>query len=254
VWRSAPAAARHVRAQLGVAPDAPLRCLLRAVEDGLGVAVVLLDLGPGTAGALLRRGGRAFAFVHGGQPVVRQRFTLAHEAGHHVLGHGPGLDSPQTIFTRTFDPLEAQANAFAAELIAPIAAVRRLAEELGPRPVTLELVVRVAAASGLSAQAARIRLQAAGVLRDGALAARLDREIGQGLHTTLAASLGLREHDDELARAARHLPRLPDAARGSALAALLDGSASTDDVARAVGHGSTAVERAVRGLGVALSR
>jgi Zn-dependent peptidase ImmA (M78 family) len=248
VRRTAPAAAREARAWSGVAPDAPVACLLRAVEDGLGVAVVLLDLGPDTAGALLRRGGQAFAFVHGRQPVVRQRFTLAHEVGHHVLGHGQALDSPASIFAGDFDPLEAQANAFAAELIAPVAAVRRLAHELEAGRVTLELVVRVATAFGLSAQAARIRLQSAGILRDRALALRLDDEIAQGLHATLAAALGLRDHDDELARAARHLPRLPDAARGTALAALLDGSASTAEVARALRREPATVERARRGL------
>ncbi len=245
MWRSAPAAARATRARAGVGPEAPL-CVLGAAEQGLGVGVVLLDLGPDTAGALLRRGGRAFAFVHGRQAVVRQRFTLAHELGHHVLGHGEALDSPRTIFpARDFDPVEAQANAFAAELLAPLTAVRAFA---AGRAVTLELVVRVATAFGLSAQAARFRLQAAGVLRDRAFAARLDDEIAQGLHTTLAAALRLADRDDELARAARHLPRLPDAARGTALEALLDGSATRAEVARALGRETDAIDRAARGL------
>lgn len=245
MWRSAPAAARATRARAGFAPESPL-CVLRAAEEGLGVGVVLLDLGPDTAGALLRRGPRAFAFVHGRQAVVRQRFTLAHELGHHVLGHGQALDSPRTIFpARDFDPIEAQANAFAAELLAPVAAVRRFA---AGRPVTLELVVRSATTFGLSAQAARFRLQAAGVLRAGSLAARLDDEIAQGLHTTLGAALGLDDRDDELARAARHLPRLPPTAHGTALEGLVDGSANRTDVARALGRDADVVERAVRGL------
>jgi Zn-dependent peptidase ImmA (M78 family) len=247
VRRTAPPAAREVRAQLGASPDAPLD-LLEAVEDGLGVGVVLLDLGSDTAGALLRRGPRAFAFVNGVQAVVRQRFTLAHEIGHHVLGHGPALDSPRSIFAADFDPVEAQANAFAAELIAPAAAVRRVAEELAVSPVTLEGVVRVATAFGLSARAARIRLERARVLRDPALVARLDDEIAAGLHASLTGLLGLRERDDGLARAARHLPRLPAAARGSALEALPDGTASGADVARAVGRDPAALARALRGL------
>ena len=222
--------------------------MLAAAEAGLGVGVVLLDLGHDTAGALLRRGERAFAFVHGRQAVVRQRFTVAHELGHHVLGHGPALDTPRSIFAGDFDPVEAQANAFAAELIAPAPAVRRVAAELGARPVTLELVVRAAREFGLSAQAARIRLERAGVLRDRALIARLDTEIAAGLHTSLAGLLGLRDRDDSLARAARHLPRLPEAAHGSALEALLDGSASGVEVARAVGRDAVAVARALRGL------
>ncbi|WP_329888283.1 ImmA/IrrE family metallo-endopeptidase [Stenotrophomonas sepilia] len=60
------------------------------------------------------------------EPLVRQRFTVAHELGHHFLNHGdrPRDSAPQ--FSTTADPIEAQANRFAAELLMPAGSVRLL--------------------------------------------------------------------------------------------------------------------------------
>ncbi len=57
------------------------------------------------------------------EPPVRQRFTVAHELGHHVLGH---TNSPRDAgnFYSSGDPKERQANRFAAELLMPEAFVR----------------------------------------------------------------------------------------------------------------------------------
>lgn len=60
------------------------------------------------------------------EPLVRQRFTVAHELGHHFLSHGerPRDSTPQ--FSSYADPIEAQANRFAAELLMPEGSVRLL--------------------------------------------------------------------------------------------------------------------------------
>lgn len=63
------------------------------------------------------------------EPPVRQRFTVAHELGHHVLGHANGgetvfRDSPSNFSRRTFDPREREANQFAAEVLMPELALR----------------------------------------------------------------------------------------------------------------------------------
>lgn len=51
---------------------------------------------------------------------VRQRFTIAHELGHFVLGHGGAYrDSPNEFSLANHDPLEIAANRFAAELLMP---------------------------------------------------------------------------------------------------------------------------------------
>lgn len=59
------------------------------------------------------------------EPVVRQRFTVAHELGHFALGHGP---SPRDAgdFASSGDPRERAANKFAAELLMPAQAVREI--------------------------------------------------------------------------------------------------------------------------------
>jgi Zn-dependent peptidase ImmA (M78 family) len=221
-----------------VPADEPLARLLALCEERAALPVVCLDLGQGAAGAYLRRGGHAFAFVHGLEPAVRQRFTLAHELGHHRLGHGLSIDSAAALAGRSRAPHEVQANAFAAELLAPRAAVIRWAQErAGPLRVDLELVVRLGAAFGVSAKAARVRLQTAGLLTDFSRIDRLDEEIDEGLHLELRDLLGVRGlTGDDLADASRVLPRIPDAARGSALAAYLAGTLGIDGLAAAIGR------------------
>lgn len=54
----------------------------------------------------------------------RQRFTIAHELGHYVLGHG----SKEDVLYRNgdSDPDEIEANAFAAEILMPQGVIRHL--------------------------------------------------------------------------------------------------------------------------------
>jgi Zn-dependent peptidase ImmA (M78 family) len=61
---------------------------------------------------------------------LRQRFTIAHELGHHVLGHtGNGhqfRDEASKFNLNVPIPEESQANKFAAELLAPEMAIKHL--------------------------------------------------------------------------------------------------------------------------------
>ncbi len=72
------------------------------------------------------------AFMDDGQKVIeyknsefslRQRFTVAHELGHHMLGHATNdrqfRDGAKEFNIHTHDPFEVQANKFAAELLMP---------------------------------------------------------------------------------------------------------------------------------------
>ena len=84
---------------------------------------------------------------------VRQRFTIAHELGHHVLGHG---DSPRDSAypANARDPVERAANAFAAELLMPEETVKALIHVRGLRSVT-----DLRDAFGVSAAAMQYRLK-----------------------------------------------------------------------------------------------
>lgn len=83
----------------------------------------------------------------------RQRFTLAHELGHFVLGHGNKIDRTESLYRNPNgyqDYSEFQANAFAAELLMPkilvdflieeknIVSVERLAEKLNVSQIAMK--------------------------------------------------------------------------------------------------------------------
>lgn len=61
-------------------------------------------------------------FVNPDEPSSRQRFTVAHELGHYELGHGNRNREKETL--ASYDPIEAEANQFAAELLMPENAIR----------------------------------------------------------------------------------------------------------------------------------
>lgn len=57
--------------------------------------------------------------------AARQRFTIAHELGHYILGHGTSpRDYPNVFSSAPANPNERAANQFAAELLMPAEAVQ----------------------------------------------------------------------------------------------------------------------------------
>jgi Zn-dependent peptidase ImmA (M78 family) len=204
-------AADEARQALGLGLDAPVS-VLDAVEDLGGVPVCVQEFAGDVAGLFYRRDGRAYLFVNGGHPVARQRFTLAHEFGHERMGHSPRVESPAAMGSK--DPQEVQANYFAGAFLAPRQAVRNWSER-HELPADLELVVRMGAFFGLSAEASRIRLELAGVIAK-TESARLKARIAASEHRGLLERLGLTGYEDALSRLARDiqdgrraLPRLP---------------------------------------------
>src|SRR3954463_14929637 len=238
--------ARRARLDMGFGLEGPLPDLLEAVEGPGGVQVVVLDLGDDVAGAYLQRGGLALLFVNGDNAAVRQRFTLAHEFGHCRLGHASVIDRPSDVFGAQHDPAEVAANYFAAEFLMPGEAVRRWARG---RRLTLDEVVRLAAEYGVSAKAARIRLETSEALRDRALAARLDAEIDdEGLHLGLAGWFGWHDVRDELS--AVTAPRLPPALRATALGGVLAGELTVAQAAARSRRTTEEMRRALADLGL----
>jgi len=242
--------ARTARTDLGLGLDAPVPDLLEAVEGPGAAHVVVLDLGEGVAGAYLARPGCPLIFVNGRQVSGRRRFTLAHEFGHHRIGHGTVVDSPSDMADYDHDPQEVEANAFAAEFLVPRQAVeawgaRRLRGQPG-----LDDVVTLAAEYGVSAQMVRYRLETCGVLSDLSLRTKLDEEIAEQLHLKLADDLGLGDLDDGLARAASRLPRIPPTLRSSRFGELLAGELDPEGFAARTGQDPAAVGRMLANLGL----
>lgn len=95
-----------------------------AVEDIVGRCGVLLhrrQLPDALSGLLIEQVGGAVIAVNGEHAPTRQRFTIAHELGHHLLGHTERFHlnlsdgtSPEHNYR-----LERAANEFAADLLMP---------------------------------------------------------------------------------------------------------------------------------------
>lgn len=224
--------ARELRAELGLPDDGPVPCLLDLVERVLGLPVVVAGLGEGIAGWCWRMGDGAILWVNGTEFVPRQRFTLAHELGHVRCRHTGALppDTPETL-SWSHDPLEVQANAFAAELLMPAPAVRAM---VAGEP-SLEDAARVAARFGVSCLSAVHRFNRLELTtRHG----RLVEEAKDG--DTVGAiweRLGLPEaYEDGIGAVGKSLPRMSPALAGSGLAAVVEGRTTVADLA--VAHGA----------------
>jgi Zn-dependent peptidase ImmA (M78 family) len=237
--------AREARRDLGLDPTAPLGCLLSVVEERVGLPVVVARLPGDVAGACWRDGEREVLWVNGAHPAPRRRFTLAHELAHALCGHDGALevDSVQTLSGATTSPLEIQANAFAAELLLPRAAVEAL---LDHEPCLDELVV-LAAHYGVSALVALFRLIGAGLVGE-ERARRLRGDVDARRHLVARERLAIAPVRDRLAAIAT-LPYTSPALAGSALAAALAGAAPVGAAAQAAGVAPVELGSALEAIG-----
>src|SRR3954468_1697896 len=230
--------AREARERLGLDDASPVPCIVGIVEERAGLPVIVGALPDGFAGALWRNGVGSIVWVNGAQSVTRQRFTVAHDLGHWCCDHGSTpIDTDAMITGQAGDYREVQANAFAAQFLAPAAGVRELVD----RDPNLEEVVALAARFGISPVAAVFRCSTLGLLSEARYAQLLD-EIDEGLHQYLNAE----PLHDLLAETAHprlpHAPppepappRLPPSLAGSALAGVLAGRVSVGAAASAAG-------------------
>ncbi len=221
--------ARSERGRLGLGQTAPIGDLLRVLEQQAGVFVALWQLGEqGLAGMYQLREGVPVILVNSSSHPLRIRFTLAHEHGHHRLGHGAAVDG--VIDPRSRDRREVDANQFAAELLLPRLGLESWLQSCGGPQVDLEVVVRLANHYGVSCEVALHRLEQTRRVRGPAargLAARLDR----GEHRDLAWALGLPELSDTLTRERRLQVRMPAPTRRVVLRALDGGLIDAEDAA-----------------------
>lgn len=104
--------------------------LVATVEECFGVDVALVDLPEGFSGAAWVADDFRIVVVNRRDPLVRRRFTLAHELGHILAGHASDVVSDDKSTDTRTQP-ERIANSFAAAFLMPEELVRRM---VGNRP------------------------------------------------------------------------------------------------------------------------
>jgi Zn-dependent peptidase ImmA (M78 family) len=223
--------AREARAALGLHVAEPLPCLLTIVEELTSLPVMIHVLPEDVAGCLWHEGTRRLIHLNGVHGLPRQRFTLAHELGHVRCGHDGALpvDDVATVAGNTAQPVEIEANAFAAEFLIPRCALEATVDG----DPTLDTLVVLAAFFGVSAIMTLFRLKTCGLVSDGR-AERLRAQIDAREHLARHRALAPAVVDDRLA-AIEQLPYLSPRLGGSALAAAIRGETSIDQAAQAAG-------------------
>lgn len=190
-------AARALRARLGIGDHGPIPDLTEMAEDVLGIPVAVLPLGRDVVGAYATKGGRAFIFISSDSYPARRRFTLAHELGHFALGHAGRIDPVAALGSQVRSPEERDANAFAAELIAPVDAVRRWFDVRGDaKPDRLRDIVKCARYFGASPESMLYRIQRAKLISKGI--GSLKEAILAGEHNALVPRIDVAEFRDTL--------------------------------------------------------
>ena len=246
-------AARQYRVHLGLDLRGPIPDLLYLVEDAAGLAVNVLDLPAGVSGAYAYEEGLGFAFLNLNNPVVRQRFTLAHELAHHVHKDTAVIDPESNVFGSPKAPRERRANIFAAEFLIPLQAVNAWMEARGTPPVDLRLVLELASFFRVSAKVALIRLQLARVVDLGEpLGKGFDAAIEAGQHLQLARRLGIEEAPDALWEIKhRALPRAPGKLWEFAVVGYERGLLTVERIAQAIHRTPAEVQAELDELGIA---
>ncbi|WP_158784745.1 ImmA/IrrE family metallo-endopeptidase [Pantoea sp. BAV 3049] len=101
-----------------------------AALEGLSVESCPSFAAKNISGELVPSGESAVIRYNPTDSAKRQRFTIAHELGHYVLGHGHAFRDPSSHFSMSYyDPREVDANQFAAEILMPEMAVNVLVKQ-----------------------------------------------------------------------------------------------------------------------------
>ncbi|ODS57844.1 MAG: hypothetical protein ABS36_05230 [Acidobacteria bacterium SCN 69-37] len=145
------------------------------IAKDLGLQILSEDLGAEVSGLLVNNGRNAYICVQKSDAETRRRFTIAHEIGHFVLRHqfiggehvhvdkGNFISQRGPRSSAGVDPMEIEANQFAASLLMPSRIVRKLAEQQG-LPLWDSDVSELAKTFKVSEQAMTIRLSTLGLL------------------------------------------------------------------------------------------
>lgn len=212
--REATAAARALRERLGIPIDQPIeRDILEIVEVEIGIPVCVMEMPEGVAGAYLKKRGQNFIFLQATDFPTRQRFTLSHEVGHHVLNHKGRVEDSKDVGGSPKDPNEQQANYFASEFLHPVEAVQAWLAENVKDGLDLRTLVIAAEVFHVSPPAMLYRLSKGNFGFSEEEIQSLWTRVNEKEHIEVAAELGIWAGTDELAdlEASKHWPRLPAA-------------------------------------------
>ena len=162
--REAVLTAEHVLAETGLSPGDPVPVFDLIEDRGIWLSFEAgLDR---LLGTYLRIGDTAGLAINAARPLTLQRFTAAHELGHHELGHESHLDLEATITDPSHDPKELQAQTFAASLLMSELSIEAQLEHWGHNPDRPDLnaadVYSISAELGVSYQAAVTQLRVLG--------------------------------------------------------------------------------------------
>jgi len=142
-------------------PVDPFEIAGRAGIEVKGLSPLQPNYDPAISGAYTNEGGHPVINYNLSDPPNRQRFTIAHELGHHFLQHGPRFrDTSATLAGGSYDPVEVSANRFAAELLMPAYTMRVMIVDQG-----VTSVETLASAMQVSEQAMIYRLKNLGYIR-----------------------------------------------------------------------------------------
>lgn len=140
------------------------------VAAELGLRIVEDNLGDDVSGALVMNANGAAVLVQEEHHPNRKRFTIAHEIGHHVLGHqfeegghvhvdrGNYISLRGRRASEGVDPKEVEANRFAAALLMPSEMVKGAVAGLRVAALHDQHVEHLASLFEVSQQAMTIRL------------------------------------------------------------------------------------------------
>lgn len=142
---------------------------VESIAELLKIRVKYAALEGNISGLVYHKGKRTIIGINGLHPVVRQRFTLAHELGHVMLAHKGEFFLDRTILFRDsksgegVDAYEIEANKFAAELLMPEEMVRKDFRKVKNLDED-EIIFSLATTYEVSTQAMAIRLQKLGLM------------------------------------------------------------------------------------------
>lgn len=197
---------QNARRALGLGDADPIRDVLRLIDEhpSAGVPVAVVPLPDGVAGAYGKKRGQGLAFVNSNDWPVRRRFTLAHEYGHHFLGHTTAVDRVSDVHGSPTSQREQDANLFAAEFLIPGVGVRAWMSARDSARPDLETIVRLADWYGVSAWAALYALMRERFVKPSGRK-EFEERLRAREHRALRQELGLGGYGDALSE--EQLPR-----------------------------------------------
>jgi len=115
--------ARKLLADVGINnPPIFIRDIINYIKKDKDLSVYAWEFGEDTDGIQVTKGDKAMIGYNKTQHMHRQRFTVAHEIGHLLLGH---TKENFVLDLSSNKPEEIEANQFAAELLMPLKMLKK---------------------------------------------------------------------------------------------------------------------------------